>query len=487
MADITYINRSPSQAPASIQAPPVKTPPSIEEIKEAVKETTGKLFGAAIEPESETPPTPAQPTAPVAPAPAEPPAPAPATAPEPGLAPAEPPMTKEEIRAAVREEMRQTTPPAPAASAAPSIELGTEDSKDLKAIQYLEQTGKLPRGKAQEYTDFVAKNYAYQDQWTEKNPDKAFNPDDEEHEEWYAANTPKDLPGREELNEALLEAIADEKAEERWQKRMQPKIDIQNADEAFEREKGTIARNFDNHLVTLVEKIDPNLANLLKKDGQPALGPDAQKALEEADAIASDEINDIITRTGLDRMLIELEKLPIPECRKLFNPEKNPVHRRIALEFATVEKQMASAARDVQVQDGKQWISASDFQKRVDAGESAEELNRTTWRISVDDIADLLVDDAAKQAKAAIERTKKKHEKYSSKNGTQPASPPPTAGNGPPVTVQPPITAPTSIPPVPRRGSPDTSSAADLTSPGSPVGGGGDKFVETVTNKLFRK
>lgn len=447
----------------------------------------GKLFGAVIEPEvvepPATPPVVNAPTPPeVAEEPPEPPTPTP---PAPAPAPA-PPVSISDVRQAVRDEMRQAAPPAPA-PVAPQLELAEEDAEDLKGIRYLESTGKLPKGKSDEHLAFVKKNYEYQDKWVEANPGKKFNPDDEEHKDWYDANTPEGLTDRTTINKAINDANIDEQVEKRWNEKMKPKIDMQAAEDAFQREMPVIANRVDTRIVALVEKVDPNLAKLLIKDGKPNLGKEAEAAIAHADPIASDELNEVIG-SGLLATLVELEKLPIPECRKMFNPEGNPIHRIISNEITAAEKSMATASRDVQTVDGRLWISAAEYDRRLKDGPADQmearrsELDRTTWQITVDDIADLLIDGAAKKTKALIDRTNKKLEKYG-KTLAPASTNPPVNGNEPPAPPAPP--APN--PPAARRGSPSISSSADVTSPGSPAGGNGDSFVDPIMTKIFSK
>lgn len=388
----------------------------------------------------------------------------------------------------MREEFRANTPPAPEVPAAPEIELGDDDLQDLKGIQYLETTGKLHKGAADQYLDFLKLNYGYQDKWLADNPGKEFDWKDEEHSKWYDANVPNWIPERNVVERAARQADIDAEVDRRWQEKMQPKIDEQAAEEAWQKALPTVAQRFDASLVSMVEKIDVNLANLLKKDGKPNLGKEAEAALDAADPIASDEINDIIRKTGLMDVLVELEKLPIEACRKFFNPEKNPIHRRISQTIANAEREMNNAPRDQQIIDGKQFITAAEYDRRLKAAKPSEkeavqaELDRTTWRITVDDVAELFVEDAARKAKENIESTKKKLQRYGQK-GTPAAPQPPSGVNTPP--PQPPPTPPVNQPPY--RGSPDLSSSADVTSTGSPSAGTEKSLGQRVTDQLFRK
>lgn len=486
--DILYVDKTAK--PPTPTAPAPKASATVEDVKEAMKDATSVLFGRPIatglEPAPVPEPTPTpEPIAELAAEPTPEPTPEPEPTPQPEPAVPAATLTKLDIKEAVRDGMRAAAPiVAPVAE--PVLELTDEDQNDLRGIRYLESTGKVTKGKADELLAFIKKNYAYQDKWSESNPDKQFNADDEEHSEWYAANTPTGLPEKKTIERAAMQSISDETAEAKWEKKFQPLIDEQKAEKAWQAAAPEASKRFDARLVDMVDRVDPELGKLLKKDGKPNLGHEALNALDEADPFASEEINRVLG-SGVADVLVELEKLAVPECRKLFNPEKNPTHRRIAEMIANAESDMAAAPREIQVSGGKQWISSAEYQRRLDAGESRLELERTTWVITVDDLADIEIDAAAKRIKPVIERANElAKKKYGKNGGAAPAGAAPRANGHP--SPQPAPNHP-NPPPVPsaRRNPPSISSSGDAMPVNQPVSGAPQTFPEQVTGVLFRK
>lgn len=405
----------PDPEPEPGEAPEVV--PTSDELKLASKQAAAVLFGEEV-PASLPPPTPGEqpPPAPETPPPADPPQ-------EPATPPAEPeviveePVTPKVIRQIARETvdaMREpAAPPAPEPDAPTPPELSAEDAEDLRIIQFLERTDPKFTGKADAWVDYCRKVYAYQDKWESENTDKDYNPTDEEHADFFKGTTPP-------VDAHTLEGgKIDMRVEERYEKRVKPEMDKMRARRALEQNTAVIADNVDKGLHRLVKQASPELAVLLSKsDGTPNMTQAQIAEAHKADPIAAAILDE--TAKHLEPILIELEKSVVMDEQGNYpyklNPSTNQVHQHIEKYRAQAEANMRNAPPEVRTVNGKQWISMVELDQKVRGVQNSKQspqqrqaqvdaLNSQYWVLTIDHVAELVIDDFGKKAKKLIADT----------------------------------------------------------------------------------
>jgi hypothetical protein len=458
------------------------------------------LFGsdAAVEP-GDPPPAgePVAPAAPVAPPPAEPPA-----APEPPAEPdAAPSLSATDIRTAVRDGFRdampQTPPPpaAPAAPAEPGFELSPEDDEDIRAMRWAEAKNKLKAGSADAYLAFLKKYYEYQDKWAADNPDKEFDPEDNDIATWIAQNQPE-MPERPVIDRWITAMLVDEQVEEKLapeREALQKEREELKAKAQWDKQVAESLVHVDTKIVQMVEAVNPELAKLLKgADGKPVINAESEAKLEATDSIAHEVLKEEVE--GVLKPVLNRLEYVCATC-DLLDPTKNPVDRHILGISDHAERVMRSAPTEVQVQDGRQWVSAAEMEKAraditklqsSDADKKAawEKYCREHWWFTIAHLEELAVDESAARSDGIIKRRDQIAQKKYAKNG---GPPPDTQQNPPqsqPATSLPPSSTtrsfPTNKPPIVGGGSP-----ADSGAPGNPVSTNVKTGGEAVVQRLF--
>jgi len=479
--------RKPEPAKPAAAAPAAPTDPvpvpTAEELKQRAIDLYSTLgWGAPPEdvvvkpattpadsPPAEPAAAPAVPAAPTE-VPATPPAAAaPPAQPEPE--PQQPPSTAEIIARSAREtareiarELKPSQPPA--AAPAPGIDLTEQDSADLKVINYLERTDPQYKGATQAFLDYVKANYAYQAQWLKDNPDKQFNPEEEEHKAWYDQHD----PGIE--AEALDQAKIDMMVEEKVEAKLEPKIQAEKAQRAWQEALPGIAGQVNKAVFKMVKAVDEGLATILSENPTT----ETIQKLEDADPIAK-EVLDEISRTSLEAQVLELEKTTIPDLNFRLDPQSNPVHAEIAHFVREKEHDLMAAPAEARENNGKQFISLGDYARRAnqinqdrnlseaDKSQRMADMDATYWTLSVDMIEELLADSAAKKASTIIQ---KRNNLAKKKFGTAPpsaAAPAPAAPTAPPAAA-----VPSALPAGFRARPPSGGGGADVVTGATPGG-----------------
>lgn len=484
MPEINFVTQAapvaPPPAPAAPENPPA--PLTTEERKKQFEETSKAMGWAPDKVSSEEPPAPA---APEPPAPTEPAAPAD----EPPAEPSAPASTEDVIQRtasvtaqAVAAEIRKTTPPSPEPAPAPQpeFEMNPEDQEIYRVLCFLENGDSKFAGKPAAFLEYLKKNYEYQDKWLADHEGKEFNPEDSEHDEWFAAN-PHPVDQKE-----IESGKIDMQVEEKFQSRIQPQLQKMEAEKAWKENAPMVATNVGKRLSSLVGQVDPELQKLFVDDkGNPVINAETIAKMEEKDPIAKDVLDRMLAN-DVGPMILELEKSAVPGANFKLQPDKFPVHAAIDSYRLQAEKDMAKAPVEVRVQDGREWKSIADFtklqQEAVRSGTKAEkaakigELNAKYWTLSVDDVEELIIDDFAQRAKKEIDRQNNLAAKKYGRPGT-PA--PPTPAPAPP---------PEPVPAHSNNGKPrppSISTRSDVVTTGAPGQAAQKSYADTATSVMF--
>lgn len=479
------------EAPAAPSTPPAPAP-TPEELAErqnnviAAMGWTGVTKPATPEEQPKAPETPPEPENALEPV-VTPPAPTPEAKPEPKpdpapAAPAPAPKpepttmaTRDDIEAAanraaqlVADQRPAPAPtPTPAAPPAPVLDLSPEDKKDYEIIAFLERTEPEKfKGRGQKFLDYTKELYAYQDAWAAKpeNEGKDFDPDDAEHNQWFAKHEPGTA-------ESDIEYGRERAMEERiYQNRVKPELDKIERDKAMKEAIPTITQNVGRRTVALIDAVNPELAKLVQDaEGRPMFTKEAIAAVEEADPIAKRTLDQIV-RNELEPMVMALEMTTVPGLGFKLNPAGDPMHARIAEYVWQAENDMKKAPADVRIQGGKEFATITQYNAMSEADRERH------YTLSVDDIQDLIVDDMAQKARKSIDEVdnlaKRKYKPDADKREVAPAPTPATT----------PTPAPRNNKPTP----PSTNNSGDLARTSDQPAPAVKKYGETMASVMFK-
>jgi hypothetical protein len=478
--------KKPEVKPASPEPKPAEKPPTPEEIEQSKAEMLDSLgFGGGAEkkkpaappekkPEGEKPAGEAKPEE------AKPEAGKPAAKTPDKIASTEDIISKTAAKtaAAVAEKL---SPPKPEAEEVEDagIELKPEDQKESRILAKLAEINPSKYGDSvKQFEDWCSKLYKYEEKWLAENPGKKFNIDDEEHAEFIEQNQP-------EIDEDdYEEAKIQHRVDEAYERRIAPEQRIKETRERIQAAMPTIVRNVHKGAYNLIEKINPELAALLKNEKGEIVMEDANfKKIEAADPIAYKGLIPIVTSAA--QVLTSLEQISIPGISLKLDPENVPAHAEILALAKTYEDTLMKAPEDVRIVNGRAFITAADRAARIDKINAAKtskatkqkkisELNDSTWTVGPEELSEILVEKLAAKAKASIsENDELARKKYGGEK--KPASP-----NYAPPIVRPEAGASREKPRPPQAGG-----GVEQVTASSPTGDGDKKFSETATEVAF--
>lgn len=392
----------------STQTTEVPTP---EEIQERSRTALRGMFGAPMNKEEpkieekveatppvETPPTETPPAAPVEKTEAEKQA---------DLIRQTATATADQIAERMKPAPQSTPEPEPRAVVLP--EFGKEDKADYEALLAAEaESPEKFAGKAQQFADFVKKNYEYQDAWIANNPGKDFDPKDDEHSAWYEANQ---SISEDEIKDARAEVRFAEMA----QKRMAPLLEKEKKkviEEAVQQSVPVVAKIFTDNVVKLVELVNPELVAHMKDDkGVLSIGEDSRERVAKADPIAAREIALVVD--SVRPLIFDLEKSAIPALGFRLNPATNERHAEIDSFRKQAEAEIMAKPEAERMVDGKPFVTMDTYhgqlaliRKTTPKSKLEAELqkyNDSVTTISIDQIEDKIVRHHAEKAKKIID------------------------------------------------------------------------------------
>lgn len=163
------------------------------------------------------------------------------------------------------------------------VELPKDIQKQLDAFKELESREEY-KGITKQVVDFKKKGGVedqYIRQWKKANPGKPYDPEDDDHTEFYEENDPTTrYESLADDLEAAKETLIERRVEQRVESRLKPKIDEQR-DEARRKElEPKIAQTRDSAIFSAVEAISPDLAKTLREKGGEAVGDEDPMAFQ---------------------------------------------------------------------------------------------------------------------------------------------------------------------------------------------------------------
>ena len=163
------------------------------------------------------------------------------------------------------------------------VELPKDIQKQLDAFKELESREEY-KGITKQVVDFKKKGGVedqYIRQWKKSNPGKPYDPEDDDHTEFYEENDPTTkFESLADDLESAKETLIERRVEQRVESRLKPKIDEQR-DEARRKElEPQIAQTRDSAIFSAVEAISPELAKTLREKGGEAVGDEDPMAFQ---------------------------------------------------------------------------------------------------------------------------------------------------------------------------------------------------------------
>lgn len=454
-AEASFLARMTGKKPEA--KPQAATPPAAKQPDDGKKKEGDETKSGAA------PAAPASPTPP-APQPKRKPAAAPMPIPPPDVDPEA--IATAAATAAVAAIKKGETPATPKT---PQDQYEGLDDDEKETIQVLERMeadfGDSYKNLPKRYAESLKKAKNYQKDWEAKNPGQKFNPEDDEHNEFFDANEVdwKDM----DFNRALAriendKVLSKEKAKD-------------------DREKSELAaRNRILEEKPVVERRRRETAKTLFA----ALGDDYKAVINEDGSINSAEVKRLIDEDPLREITFDAASRTEQFAEDLhllysglvkFN-EKNQNHAYIANFVEQQEKAMIELPAAQQLNDiGQRFATSEQYQAMTPARRAYY------WRFTDKDIAELYAEFEASEAKNRIAEEENRVLKAAERRGLKKVEAAP-GGQGAGVGGEPP-----QAPPVEKPVSPEGTVAPREAQPASGGAGGGKNATKDFLSRWIGK
>lgn len=351
------------------EVPAVETPtpaPTAQELEKQREEFTSSMFGPKPEPEPEKPEAPAE-EKPVEDKPVE----AKVETPPPAAPTPDPDDEEEDEEVSVVpatptpvDDLVEAKPETPAAD----LNLTPGERRKIEAIRHLEATSPEYKGLAEKTLKFWKDEEAYEAAWKKDpaNKGRRFNPDDDEHQDFYDGEPEVDSDDLEEARVDLKVQAKMAEAEERMAKRRDPEIEEIKAREQMRAAKPKIKDAAAAALVSVFNAV-PEFAAAIK-EGAKGLTDEKEAALEAKYPVLYD-----VVATEADRAFLisaEIAKFKALPNYRLDEGMRREVrgeivrpHAEIRDTFYALEDVTAAAPKAKQVWNGKEFARYADVEE----------------------------------------------------------------------------------------------------------------------------
>lgn len=302
----------------------------------------------------------------------------------------------EKIGEAVTKAVRESAPE-PKREEARKPEQSKLPAQELRKVEYLKSMEQSNpdkyKGVAEKYSDGLVRSAEYEANWKKEHPGEAFDKSDSQHDAFF------DTVAVDWEDADYIEAVAESKANERTMK-------LREEMEQKERSR----------------ELEPKARQLAAESARSlmeglGLEPDYVKAdgtLDEA-KLAELEATEPAKADVLRRSADTATKIS-GEIERLFNGavefnQKNQLHHDISNFAISAEKAMLARPTDEQVQDGRKFVSAADFN-----GMTREQRSKH-WTFTASDLRYLAVQDIKAGAEKLIADEEKRFESWAARKG----------------------------------------------------------------------
>tara|TARA_R100001463_G_scaffold117127_3_gene172702 strand:+ start:52402 stop:53910 length:1509 start_codon:yes stop_codon:yes gene_type:complete len=249
------------------------------------------------------------------------------------------------------------------------------------------------KGVKDKFANFVEASKEYQRQWSEENPDESFDPDSEEHADFYRDNEPKysrsDFKKAEKkVDMAPLLSEVEKKYQERIDD-LENKIHKKNESEPKARESASDA------VKEMVKSVSPDLEKVMSEKGL--------EEAEKSDPLVFDKVSQAADTLSVMVYELEQNKTEIG----LFSPNtKNQSHLAINEFLSNKEAYVKSLPLESQNWNGRRFATNSEFKRMSNAEKSRH------WTIDANLAKAELVKEITATVNNQVEESRKMLERY---------------------------------------------------------------------------
>jgi len=280
---------------------------------------------------------------------------------------------------------------------APEDELPKDYRRDYEIAKHLAATNPAYKDAPQIILNEHRRSAEYASRWEQANPGKVFDPDAEEHNDFYSS---LERPwGDEEFIDARADMIAEQKISVKAAKLEEKHKSIEERE--AKRELAGVAQNAVNTVAVLLAKgVDEAAHDIIVKQGF--------NKLEEGDPITAEALVDALNR--LSPRIHTAVMVDDPEQRVSFDAKKNPDQAEWLNFLFEKEAQYAGQVDD----KGRLFASRSEFVKLP----AAQQARR--WYLTADHLISEMTADAMAEVKERIEKERERGKKVAAALGYVP-------------------------------------------------------------------
>lgn len=367
--------------------------------------------------------------------------------------------------AATARAMQPQARPEAAPSSKPEDALKEDDRQEYIIAKYLSETNPKFKGAEKVVLDHIKKSEDYAARWETANPGKLFNPDDEDHNDFYDSLT-KPWSERD-FRDAEIEMKAEQIVEKKL-KGSQAKMEKLEQDSARVELAPVVEKRFNLAAMELAKAVGEDIHEKLSR-------PDGFTKLEQEDPITAQVLTE--TLGPLQPVIETIIQIDDPKGRFVIDP-KNPLHQQWHEILAGGEKQCAG------MRDEHNRL----FATRTEYAQMNAVQRKNYWYLTPEHLISGIVDYAAKTAASIIKTEKDRQRKIAESLGYVPKTAVSGNGSASSTTKQ----GDKSIPDKPSETvakplSPSVGSGAKIDDKGEKPKSGNAALMDAFTKTLFSR
>lgn len=334
--------------------------------------------------------------------------------------------------------------------------LSPDERYELEVFQVMAKDSKyadLP----QRFTDVAKATAKYKAQWEKDNPGEVFNPDDSDHDAFFAKNQVK--YDKRDFKKAEHRLATEGETDPKIEKLEQTNKELL-AREKLRELQPVVTEAWLKHAGAMVEAIDPDIFASAKAGGREQMEKDfpeeSKEILQAAEALGH----------------VTLEAYKLLSGDGLFAPERgNRVHERILDIIRTQERLIPQQPKDQQLDaDGRQFATWEQWAAMT----PQQQANH--WHMGPDEVADVVASGLAGRVKYELERAAKIGEsRINRRSGAQKGS-----DNGVTVKEKPQESRSPAA-------SPSSANKVTVDTPAKGKAPADDKFTKIIRSALFNR
>lgn len=279
----------------------------------------------------------------------------------------------------------------------PEDEMPEDFRHDYEVAKHLAALNPKYKDAAKLVLNEFTRTEEYARQWEAQNTGKTFDPNAEEHDEFYSSLS---RPWAEhEFRQAEIEMAA-EKLVQRKASESEAKLKELEAKNAKFELSGIAQQAINTSAVLLAKAVDEAAHDIIAKEGF--------NKLAEADPIIADELGRALD--ALQPMIRTAIEIDDPQQRIAFDPKKHPEHEQW-LKFLFEKEEQYSGEKDEQ---GRLFASRNEYVKLGEAQRAKR------WYLTVNHLISEMVADASAVAKEQIEKERERIKKTAERLGYVP-------------------------------------------------------------------